>query len=69
MSILWPKDVSWDISKKRATPSCESASVASALPTREPGPGLKSMTDLKSLRQVIDRLLSPTGWNDLLADL
>jgi hypothetical protein len=30
---------------------------------------IEGMTDLKCLRQVIDRLLSPTGWNDLLAEL
>ena len=30
---------------------------------------IEDMTDLKRLRQVIDRLLSPTGWSDLLSDL
>lgn len=30
---------------------------------------IEGMTDLNCLKQVIDRLLSPTGWSDLLADL
>jgi hypothetical protein len=30
---------------------------------------IESITDLKCLRKVIDRLLSPTNWHDLLSDL
>ena len=53
----------------RTSSSCESANAASALPTQQSGPRSKSMTDLKCLRQLLDKLLSATGWHDLLSDL
>jgi len=38
-------------------------------PDRATRARIEGLTDLNCLRKVIDRLLSPTGWNDLLSEL